>query len=93
MSELLTTMNLEVESVDVVRLVERTFYGEITLKRSDGEGVLDHRVDARPSDAIALAVRLEAPIYVAHAVLEEAAFESEQALLEAQREGTGPFRK
>lgn len=93
MRELLTTMNLEVESVAVVRLIERTFYGEIALKQRDGGDVLDHRVDSRPSDAIALAARLEAPIYVAQAMLDEAAFESEEALLAAQREGRGPFSK
>jgi RNA polymerase sigma factor (sigma-70 family) len=93
MRELLATVNLDVESVAVVRLVERTFYAEITLKQRDGESFLHHRIDSRPGDAIALAVRLEAPVYVARAVLEEAAYESKRALLEAQREGTGPFRK
>jgi RNA polymerase sigma factor (sigma-70 family) len=91
MRELLTTVNLEVESVAVVRLVERTFYGEITLKKGDSGHRF--RVDSRPSDAIALAVRLGAPIYVASTVLQEAAYESKQALLEAQRKGLGPFGK
>jgi bifunctional DNase/RNase len=93
MRKLLTTVNLDVESVAVVRLVERTFYGEITLKQREGESLLHHRIDSRPSDAIALAVRLEAPVYVARAVLDEAAYESKRALLEAQREGMGPFKK
>jgi RNA polymerase sigma factor (sigma-70 family) len=91
MRELLTTVNLEVESVAVVRLVESTFYGEITLKKGDGGH--RYRVDSRPSDAIALAVRLGAPIYAASTVLQEAAYESKQALLEAQRKGLGPFGK
>ncbi len=94
MKELLGAMELEVESVAVVRLVERTFYGEIALKQSNGgAGGRDRRVDSRPSDAIALAVRLEAPIYVSKAVLDEAGFESKEALLEAQREGRGHFAK
>jgi bifunctional DNase/RNase len=93
MRELLTTVNLKVESVAVVRLVERTFYGEITLRQENAVGGHSYRVDSRPSDAIALAVRLEAPICVAQAVLDEAAYETKQALLEAQREETGPFRK
>jgi RNA polymerase sigma factor (sigma-70 family) len=92
MRELLTTMNLEVKSVAVVRLVEGTFYGEIALRQRNGEDFLDHQVDSRPSDAIALAVRLDAPIYVSSAVLDEAAFETKQALFEAQREGRGPFK-
>ena len=93
MRELFAAVGLEVESVSVVRLIERTFYGEIAVKRRSGEGTFDCRVDSRPSDAIALAVRLGAPIYVAKVVLDEAAFESKQALFEAQREGLGPFEK
>lgn len=95
MREILGAMGLEVESVAVVRLVERTFYGEIAFKRSNGGGRegRGRRVDSRPSDAIALAVRLGAPIYVSEAVLDEAAFESKEALLEAQRAERGPFAK
>ena len=94
MRELLTTMNLAVESVAVARLADRTFYGEIVMRQRDGDGEAQgHRLDSRPSDAIALAVRLEVPIYVSEAVLEEAAFGSKQALLEAQRQGLGPFGK
>jgi RNA polymerase sigma factor (sigma-70 family) len=93
MRELLAAADLEVQSVAVVKLVEHTFYGEIAVSRRDGEVALDRRVDARPSDAIALAVRLGAPIFVAESVLDEAGFESKEALLEAQREGRGPFAK
>lgn len=93
MRELLVAVDLEVESVAVVRLAERTFYGEIAMQQKNGEGTLDRRVDSRPSDAIALAVRLQAPIYVAQSVLDEAAFKSKEALLEAQREGREPFAK
>jgi RNA polymerase sigma factor (sigma-70 family) len=93
MRDLLAAADLKVESVTVIKLVERTFYGEIAVKRRDGEVILDRRVDARPSDAIALAVRLGAPIFVAEAVLGEASFESKEALLEAQREGRGPFAR
>lgn len=93
MRELLGATELEVQSVAVMRLAERTFYGEIALRQRNGDGGRDHRVDSRPSDAIALAVRLHAPIYVSEAVLEEAAFESKEALLDAQREGRGHFAR
>ncbi|OJU72441.1 MAG: hypothetical protein BGO04_08655 [Microbacterium sp. 70-38] len=54
--------------MEVTRLDGGTFYAEITLATPLGERV----VDARPSDAIALASRVGAPIFVADAVLDEA---------------------
>jgi hypothetical protein len=54
--------------VEVTRLEEGTFYAEITLLTSTGR----RTVDARPSDAIALAVRADAEIWVADPVLSEA---------------------
>ena len=55
--------------VSVTELRDRTFFAELEL-RIDGRTV---RVSARPSDAIALAVRVEAPIYASEEVLDEAA--------------------
>lgn len=55
-----------VSEVCIVDLRDSIFYAQITI-----EG-LELQVDARPSDAIALAVRFEAPIYVDDSVLEEA---------------------
>ncbi len=57
------------ESVRITRLDEGVFYGELVV----GETV----VDARPSDAIALALRAEVPILVAVEVLIEAGVEIE----------------
>ena len=48
---------------------DETFYANLDLRTGDGKEVL---VDARPSDAIAIALRLEAPIYVTEEVLAEA---------------------
>jgi len=46
------------------------YYAKLYLRKGgDGE---DIEIDARPSDAIALAVRFEVPIYVADAILESA---------------------
>jgi bifunctional DNase/RNase len=44
------------------------YYAKLTLVEGAGTGVLD--IDCRPSDAIALAVRARAPLYVAESVLE-----------------------
>lgn len=55
-----------VSEVCIVDLRDSIFYALITI-----EG-LDLQVDARPSDAIALAVRFNAPIYVVDTVLDQA---------------------
>jgi bifunctional DNase/RNase len=60
-----------VRRVEVVRLEEGTYYAEIEVLQ--GEKV--KRIDSRPSDAIALALRAKAPIFVAEAILEEVAKE------------------
>ena len=65
---LLQEIPCEVERVAIHDLVENTFYARIHLK-IDGE---ERIVDSRPSDAIALALRAEVPIFVAEAVLEKA---------------------
>jgi bifunctional DNase/RNase len=56
--------------VEITELHDGTYFAEIALRR--GEETL--RVSARPSDAIALAVRMghEVPILAADAVLDEA---------------------
>lgn len=53
--------------VIVTDLLENTFYATIELRDTEGELV---SIDARPSDAIALALRLDCPIYVRRTVLE-----------------------
>jgi hypothetical protein len=68
------TLEAEVIRVDVVALKEGTYYAEIEVKA--GEAV--KRIDSRPSDAIALALRAEAPIYVDRKVLEQAATDKKE---------------
>lgn len=62
--------------VEVVDLRDNVFYGNIVLEK-DGHIV---EVDSRPSDAIALAVRVHVPIYVAEHVLEAAGITPEEGL-------------
>ena len=59
-----------VNEVIIDELRENTFYAKIIMEVSG----LTQEIDARPSDAIALAVRAEAPIYVAATVMDAAAF-------------------
>lgn len=71
---------LHLERVEITELHDGTFFAEIALRR--GEESL--RISSRPSDAIALAVRMdhEVPILAADAVLDEAG-----VLYEAEEEG------
>lgn len=57
-----------VEKVVITDLRESTFFAEIHLRRA-GESIL---LDARPSDAIALALRADRPVLVRRGVLEKA---------------------
>jgi bifunctional DNase/RNase len=73
MTNVLSQLEARVVKITVTELRDNTFYALITLG-IDGTEV---EIDSRPSDAIALAVRAEAPIYAADAVLEESAIEFE----------------
>lgn len=66
----LESVDAVVTRVEITDLREGTFYGKVRVLRSDVE---ESEFDARPSDAIALAVRFQAPILVARKVFEEAA--------------------
>lgn len=62
-----------VARVIVCDLRDSTFFAEIVLLRDGAEAV----IDARPSDAIALALRAGAPIFVSDAVFDKAALAPE----------------
>ena len=58
----------QVANVVISDIRDNTFYAQITLNT----GATSLQIDARPSDAIALALRVSAPIYVEKTVLERA---------------------
>lgn len=66
--DLCNLLGAEMTEVLIEDLRDGTFFAKIRLLN----GGREFELDARPSDAIALAVRLQAPIYVADAVMEEA---------------------
>lgn len=68
--------SLEAEVLDVVidDLRDGTFFAKINYVHDSDE----KQLDSRPSDAVALAVRVDAPIYVAPSVLEEAGIPTEE---------------
>jgi len=72
-TEMLLQLEAKVIRIAVTELRENTFYALITVS-VDGSEI---EIDSRPSDAIALAVRAEAPIYAADSVIEESAIEFE----------------
>lgn len=64
----LQMLGARIERVTISDLKDNTFYAEISLQGPGGE----LRIDSRPSDAIALALRAEAPIFVLQSVLDTA---------------------
>jgi hypothetical protein len=76
LTDLIAELDAEVTKITVTELRENTFFARITLERNGSE----IEVDSRPSDAIALAVRVEAKIFAADEVIEESGieFESEE---------------
>src|SRR5579864_5616524 len=70
---ILGELEVEVVHVTVTALRENTFHAPITVKQ-DGSEI---EIDSRSSDAIAVAIRAEAPIYAADDVIEESAIEFE----------------
>jgi bifunctional DNase/RNase len=61
-------LGAKVSKVVISDLKENTFFAALHVLQGDHEFV----VDARPSDAIALALRMEAPIFVLQSVLDQA---------------------
>lgn len=77
---LVASLGGEITKITVTELKDNTFYASITVQQGDQE--ID--VDSRTSDAIAIAIRADAKIYAADAVVEESAveFEGEEPTLE-----------
>jgi uncharacterized protein len=72
-TDMLEQLGAQVTRITVTELRENTFYAQITVQQ-DGSEV---DIDSRPSDAIALAIRADAPIFAADDVIEESAIEFE----------------
>jgi bifunctional DNase/RNase len=73
MTDMLEQLDAEVLRITVTELRDNTFYASITVQQNGSE----LEIDSRPSDAIAIAVRSEVPIYAAEHVIEESAIEFE----------------
>lgn len=97
------TFKISIKSVTIYKLEDGIFYSNLVCEEKDGEIV---ELDSRTSDAIALAVRFNAPIYVLKSVMDRAGIQLEmlseeeeeqvqQALKEIEDElsGTSPKGK
>ncbi len=69
LASVIENMHGELERIVICDLRDKTFYAHLII-RLDGELI---EVDSRPSDAIALGVAMETPIFVAEHVLREVA--------------------
>jgi bifunctional DNase/RNase len=67
LANIVETVEMRVEKVTVSELKDNTYYAVIDM----WNGKQKFEIDSRPSDAIALAVRTESPIYVSQAVLDK----------------------
>jgi bifunctional DNase/RNase len=85
LKQLIETLDGEVSHVIISDLQSDTFYAKIVLN-INGDTL---EVDSRPSDAVALAVRVDAPIYVDEDVMDRAGMEPEEELSLAEGEGRG----
>ncbi len=89
LTEILGQLDAQVTRITVTELRENTFYAQVTVQM-DGQEI---EVDSRPSDAIALAIRADAPIFAADQVIEESAIEFEGEGVEASEEMIDEFKK
>lgn len=67
MASLVDALGGKLERIVISDLRNNTFYAKLIFAKPGGDSV---EVDARPSDAIALAVHLDAPIFVDESVIE-----------------------
>lgn len=86
-------LGAKVSHVLVNDLLDDTFYARVVMDR-DGERI---ELDSRPSDAIALAVRAQAPIFVSESVMERAGVTPEEEidldeLTPEEEEQLAPYR-
>jgi bifunctional DNase/RNase len=84
LKQLTDSLGATVIEIIIDELRDNTFYAKIILEVSG----FSQEIDARPSDAIALAVRAQTPIYVASSVMESAAFVPSEETEEASSTNT-----
>lgn len=90
--QMLTSFGALIKSVAITDVKDTTFYAYIEVATPLQEETI--RFDARPSDAVALAVRARAPIYVEERVIDVAGYpDFDTAKREAQKDSVAAFDK
>ena len=82
MVNFLETLDVEIEKVVIHSLQDSTFYATLSII----QGETSKQIDARPSDAIALALRTSTPIWVMEEVVADASIPVDQEADEEERE-------
>ena len=74
----LKNLNARILRVEVIAIKGDVFYGNIVLQTDENKQI---NIDARPSDALALAVRTNVPIFVSKEVMDNAGVEPEDDII------------
>lgn len=71
---LLAGLRGELRSVTIYKLENETFFAHLNIEQKNADGEIDQvlRVDSRPSDGVAIACRVSAPILAAESVMDAA---------------------
>mgnify|MGYP005848248193 FL=1 len=89
MINILEAWDLRLERIIVHALEENTFFAVLKMVNADGK--VKKEIDARPSDAIALALRTDASIWVMEEVVADASIPVDQDADEAERQAFREF--
>jgi len=75
---LLVGLRAEVKSVVIYRLEHGTFFAHLNIEQKNAQGQIEQllKIDTRPSDGIAIAVRMGCAIFASEEVMEEASQEA-----------------
>lgn len=73
MKELLNTLGGNLERAVITAVKDNTYYASLVVRDAAGA---TRDIDARPSDAVALALRTRAPIFIEESVFDKSAIES-----------------
>ena len=69
--DIISSLGATISGISITRVEGTTFFAQINLIEREGQR---HSIDSRPSDAIALAVRTKAPIWVSEEVMQTASY-------------------
>ena len=83
--EVIASLGGHLRRVELTDLADNTFHARLMLEQAGQQ----QGIDIRPSDAVALAVRTETPIYVAEAVLDQAGIVAQQPAEVGDPPGSG----